>query len=358
VCAKSSDFYVSLDTQAFESASFNFKAVPFKALEDLASKGHVRLVMTDITVREVRARIEKTVVAQLGPVEKLKKQARVLRSSDLPEVHAALDLDAARVVADLHRQFDEFLSRTDTTVIDTSQLPAGPVFEKYFAGTAPFGTGNKKAEFPDAFIVDGLRRWSEENGELVQVVSGDDGLRDACEPHATLKTWPVLGHLLNHVNDLLFNRAVVDFIREQTKLRLDEIKEQITSQFEDTLYNVSDEWGDSTMTVTSLELLSDPDVIDVEPTRASLEVRFNGSFTAHLSFKDSSTGMWDGETKEMFGMEWKREEREETEEFVAEVKVKYEPFDSDGFEIEEVTLIQPNDSYTVSTSAWAGFPWK
>ncbi len=53
-----------------------FKAQPFKALEDVVSKGHVHLLLTDITDREVRARIEKTVIAQLGPVEKFKKQAR------------------------------------------------------------------------------------------------------------------------------------------------------------------------------------------------------------------------------------------------------------------------------------------
>ena len=32
----------------------------------------------------------------------------------------------------------------------------GPVVEKYFATKPPFGTGNKKSEFPDAFVVNGL----------------------------------------------------------------------------------------------------------------------------------------------------------------------------------------------------------
>jgi hypothetical protein len=192
----------------------------------------------------------------------------------------------------------------------------------------------------------------------VQVVSGDAGFREACDQHAKINTWEVLGHLLNHINNLLFDRAVADFIREQTTLRIDDIKEQIEFQFEDVLYNVDHEWGDATMTLTSLEPLSDPDIIDVEPNSATLEVRFNGAFTAHLSFKDPSTGMWDGETKEMVGMQWTREEREETEEFIAEVKVKYEPFDPDRFEIDEVTLIQPDQSYTISTSASAGYPWK
>jgi hypothetical protein len=68
--------------------------------------------------------------------------------------------------------------------------------------------------------------------------------------------------------------------------------------------------------------------------------------------------MYDSETKSVLGMEWRHEEREETEHFVADVKVRYEPFDPEKFEIEEVRLIEPDDSYTVSTSNWAGYPWK
>ncbi len=177
---------IFLDTQVFEAASFNFKTTTLASLEEQVEKGTVRLILTDITVLEVKARIEKTVLAQLEGFKKFKRNARVLRSSTLPEVKAALDLDDKSVIADLQQQFDGFIQRTKAEIIDTSALPAGPVFEKYFATKPPFGTGDKKSEFPDAFAVNGLVEWTKNNAELLYVISGDKPFRDACQPHKKL----------------------------------------------------------------------------------------------------------------------------------------------------------------------------
>ena len=85
---------------------------------------------------------------------------------------------------------------------------------------------------------------------------------------------------------------------------------------------------------------------------ATVEVHFLGKFNAHLSYTDSSTGMYDNETKSMMFMEHKHETLDKEEEFIIEVKVKFEVFDPDRFEIEETSLVQPDDGYSVSTSGW------
>ena len=53
---------IFLDTQVFEAASFNFKTTRLVSLEEQVEKGNVRLIFTDITILEVKARIEKTVL--------------------------------------------------------------------------------------------------------------------------------------------------------------------------------------------------------------------------------------------------------------------------------------------------------
>ena len=155
-------------------------------------KGTVRLILTDITIREVKARVEKTILAQLEGFKKFKRNARVLRSSRLSEVKAALDLDERDVIADLQQQFAEFIQRTRAEIIDTAALPAGPVLEKYFASEPPFGTGDKKSEFPDAFVVNSLVEWTKKNAEPLYVISGDKPFKHACEPHETLYGYATL----------------------------------------------------------------------------------------------------------------------------------------------------------------------
>ena len=82
-----------------------------------------------------------------------------------------------------------------------------------------------------------------------------------------------------------------------------------------------------------------------------VEVHRKGKFDAHLSCYDSSTGMYDNETKSIMVMEHKHEIMDKEEEFIIQVKVKFEVFDPDSFKIEETSLVQPDDGYSVS-------PWE
>ena len=340
---------IFLDTQVFEAASFNFKTTTLVSLEEQVKKGTARLILTDITVLEVKARIEKTVLAQFEGFKKFKRSARVLRSSTLSEVKAVLDLDATSVMVDLQQQFDEFIQRTKAEIIDTSGLPAGPVIEKYFATKPPFGTGNKKSEFPDAFAVDGLVEWTENNAEPLYVISGDKPFRNACQPHKRLYAYAKLSTLLNRI---IFDDAVAGFVRDQILERIEDIKEAAEQEFEDRTYYVDDEDGDAEMSVQSLELDGQPKIIEADDDSAMVEVCFRGRFDAHLSYDDSSTGIYDKETKSMMFVERKHETVNKEEAFIIEVRVRFEVFDPDSFEIEETSLIQPDDGYSVSTSRW------
>ena len=340
---------IFLDTQVFEAASLNFKTSALVSLEEQVKKGTVRLILTDITVREVKARIEKTVLTQLEGLKKFKRHARMLRSSKLSEVKAALDLDEKDVIRDLYRQFEEFIKRTKAEIIDTSALPAGPVLEKYFAAEPPFGTGDKKSEFPDAFVINGLVEWTTKNAKPLYVISRDKPFQNACKPHRTLHEYETLSTLLDRI---IFAGRVADFIRNQIVKRIEDIKEDAKQEFEDRMYFVDDEDGDAEMSIQSLELDGQPEIIEADDNSATVEVHFRGRFDAHLSYTDSSTGVYDNETKSMMFMEHKEETLDKEEEFVVEVKVEFEVFDPNSFKIDETSLVQPGDGYSVSTSGW------
>ena len=126
----------------------------------------------------------------------------------------------------------------------------GPVFEKYFATKPPFGTGNKKSEFPDAFVVNGLVEWTQKNAEPLYVISGDKPFQNACQPHKTLDEYATLSTLLDRI---IVDDAVADFIRGQILERIEVIKEDAKHEFKDRMYNVDDEDGDAAMSLKSLD---------------------------------------------------------------------------------------------------------
>ena len=198
-------------------------------------------------------------------------------------------------------------------------------------------------------LSNGLVEWTEKNAEPLYVISGDKPFQNACQPHKTLYEYATLSTLLDRI---IVAGAVAVFIRDQILGRIEDIKEDAKQEFEDRIYFVVDEDGEAEMSVQSLEFDGQLEIIEADDDSAMVEVHFRGKFHAHLSYNDSSTGMYDNETKSMMFMEHKHETLDQEEEFIIEVRVEFEVFDPDSFEIKETSLVQPDDGYSVSTSRW------
>jgi hypothetical protein len=232
---------VFLDAHAFENASFNFASKQFTALKKHLESERLRLVITDITVAEVKSRIRKNVVNEVFAHKKFTKAARVLRSSETGR-NVLNELDKDAIVKELVDAFDQFLDEHEADVIDTTAVNAGPVFERYFAGKPPFGeAAEKRHEFP-AFVIEALKEWSEDNEEELFVVSGDDLFREACQECEEIHVKGTLVEVLDHVAS--DDEKVEKFIREQLEARAQEIGKQAGEHFEGLGFYLKDEWGD------------------------------------------------------------------------------------------------------------------
>jgi hypothetical protein len=348
---------VFLDAQAFESASFNLKTKPFTSLRRHLESGRLRLVITDITVVEVRARIKKNVPKELAVHQKFRKDARVLRSSLLPEVEGVLvELDPAKVGESIQAAFDDFLTKNKAAIIDTSEQEAGPVFEKYFAGKPPFGAGDKKNEFPDAFVVQALIAWTHDHVADLFVVSGDKPFVDACAECGELHAKAALAEVLDHVAS--DDKKLADFIRSELVDRAHVIAKEAKSLFEDLGFHVEDQNGDVEVVVTDIDLDGEPEILEVSGKEATVQMKFAPRFDEHLSYDDSNTGIWDSEDEEMMFMDHKEETVQRTDELLVDVRVTFEGTDPGKFRIENVDLVEPARGYGITTPELEGYPWK
>jgi predicted nucleic acid-binding protein len=108
---------VSLDTQVFVAFGFGFNGKSFEALKKHLADGRLQLVMTEITVKEVKARIRQTVAEELVKQRAFIKGARALFNSSLADVRSALKkFDPETVAKDLCDQFDAFREETKATI--------------------------------------------------------------------------------------------------------------------------------------------------------------------------------------------------------------------------------------------------
>jgi hypothetical protein len=330
---------VFLDAQVFERASFNFSSTQFASLQKHLETGRLRLILTDITVTEVKCRIDETVRKEVAAHAKLAKASRVLRSSQLAKP-ALSDLDQEAVVKELHDALNVFLEDNKAEIIDTSEQEAGPVFERYFAGKPPFNnTVDKRYEFPDAFAIDALKQWTDDNGEELFAVSEDKLFQQGCAECPDIHVKSTLVEMLDHVAS--DDERVAEFIREQLKARAGKIGKEAASQFEELGFHLVDEWGDIEVEVTNTTLTDEPEIVDIGVKEANAQMVFEADYNAYVSYEDSTSGVYDSEEGRMMFMETRNVTARKTHELVVDLHINFSGFDPDEFDVDEVILVEP-----------------
>jgi hypothetical protein len=165
--------YVFIDTQSFMENRLDWEAKPLRRLMEFARGGTIKVLTTAVTRAEVNERlVEKLHEAEAA----LKKVEVVLRqlgitNPQLPSQDVAL--------AKLVERFDEFLSACGAECVPMSIDPQ-QIINDYFARRPPFGEGKKKAEFPDAFVMQSLLAWCKAHHSSVYIVSRDPDFASCC----------------------------------------------------------------------------------------------------------------------------------------------------------------------------------
>lgn len=163
--------YVFIDTSVFEKNNF-LEGGRINELLKLSEDDEIRVVLTQITYNEIISRFRKNVKNTESTFNTFRDKSRVLRN--LPsKAHLFDAIEEAKLVAEFTKALDERLKRAKCIIIEYSKLDISEVFDKYFAKEPPFGEGQKKDEFPDAFALLMLEKWCAKHKRKCHVLSMD-----------------------------------------------------------------------------------------------------------------------------------------------------------------------------------------
>ena len=161
---------VFIDTSVFIAENFFAPGNRIHAIEKLAKEGKIKLVMPEITRRE----IFKHIISAVRESWKIfDANCRIFRNN--------IDVDQWRKTTNKESEtkkiitlFENFLTETFAKILDFSYCSnVEKVFNDYFEKQKPFGEGNKKDEFPDAFVLTSLEKYSSEINRQIIVLSCD-----------------------------------------------------------------------------------------------------------------------------------------------------------------------------------------
>ena len=197
---------VTIDTNIFDAAKFDLcDTSPLKTLENYVKNGKIKVILSDIVVRESKRHIADQIKKICGIIRKARANAlegsaeHLINTIGLGEI-LKIVTNKDELISKGEEMFDNFLRTINTEILGTDLIDVGLVLGDYFETKPPFeNSEKKKSEFPDAFIAQQIRKRFGETEEVV-IVSNDKGFKRACGESENHLFFSSLGKLYNAIS--------------------------------------------------------------------------------------------------------------------------------------------------------------
>ena len=307
--------YIILDTNIFIKENF-LDGKRIRQLLKLSEEEKIKIVMTIITVGEVKSRFRTFTRKAVQDLNEFKKkfESRVLRNNSVGKkiYDKIVNKDIEKEFND---EFDEILKKSKVIIIDYSDLNIKNVFEKYFKNEFPFGAGDKKNEFPDAFALDLIEKWCVDNKLKCIIFSSDKDFLNFQSEHLEItKDYEdyldekLLYYLTQEHRITILNQLFIE-----NSLKIDNaIEEWYRYELDDDslYYNVVwTEIQDIEITEVTVNNKSFQ-IVSIDEESIEIEIEANLTFKVELLVDDEDYSHYDSEDKVTYYYETKVEEVE------------------------------------------------
>lgn len=292
---------VMIDTSIYHKNQCDFRGITksiIPMLLQLLEANNITLLTHPVLESEIKKHIgESELVSRIGNLQtSLRKYNKQLQMIDISTEDLIRRLDEINIEKSLIDKFDLFYKRA----ISVPYVSAQEVFEDYFNANPPFNTtGNKKSEFPDAFILKGIIEYCKNNANsTVLIISDDSDWKHTLEENKQIV----------QVDSL---EAAMLLLWEQLDDKSD-LYQMLISQTKSDIYTeISDAALNEAFCIDDIDTAEEVDiekvsVVDINDTIVPLEVTQNSvllQITATISadgcseFFDENRSAWDSEDR-------------------------------------------------------------
>lgn len=349
---------VTIDTNILDAAKYDLSdGSTLQLLKNYVDDGIIKVVLSNIVVRESKKHLAKQVKRVCGIARKLRTE--VLQESTEHLVNYVglnrlleISKDKDALIQKSEELFDNFIREINAEILDTDLINLETIIDDYFEINPPFEEGEKKRkEFPDAFIADQIRKRFGET-EDVAIVSNDNGFKKACKETPNHFFFGSLGALfdtlnkekeeayaetINIIKELQFRigSALTEHIKSNENIEVRGLsydKDGIETGFdydEYYLHNVSN----ITFRVHSVDEMTD------KTSKVTLWCK--ADISADCYFEDYANAPWDSEAKEYVFVETIKMREEHTARFGCRIEIDRE---KKSYKIFPFTIILGGDS--------------
>ncbi len=217
---------IFLDTQSIREAGYNFQRGDLAEFTALANQGEVEYISTFVVDKEIVSQLKAKAEEQIKSVKNIEKDAlRCGIPSLVSSLGVSMDLlNKEKYIQSACLPYEQFKTDCNVQILRGEGIDIDSLFDAYIAGAAPFSSGKKKNEFPDAFSLKAIQK-SLHKDEKIYIVSGDKDFKNAVKDSAQFIYLEKLSEFLD-----LYNRQNV--LYQLVATAFNERRESLLKQLE------------------------------------------------------------------------------------------------------------------------------
>ncbi len=298
---------VIVDTCAIQEVNSDFLGIRSRILpafyESVKNKG-IHLLMHPVLDKEIKKHIGESslVTNHQNLSDYLKRCTDLLKHADLYDESTFKQIREYGIAEELYKAFLDHHSEAEWLEYPNTDV----VFQQYFDNEFPFGSGKKKNEFPDAFIIQSVKDYLNMHpNDILLVVSKDQDWLKAFENYPNVQTVQSIDEAqkkIGKIECILEYQTIERMIRSIKIPVLEDCSTELSGEcFELDEYSMTE---DLEVNVTAVDL--DEEIIPLEVTRERLLIKTRVAFTASGTGEvfDEKNSVWDSEDRDYIFREY------------------------------------------------------
>lgn len=337
---------IFLDTSVFEENNF-LNSTKLKNLIRHAEEQTIKLYSSDIAITEIKERIRKRIIRAKTEIKKFRNQkpksVEIFRNSETYDCFDKIwNIDYKNEEKEICSKIDLLVRETPIILIPTDGVDISVIFKKYFNNKAPFKEGEKKNEFPDAFILASIDHWCKINDSKMIIVSLDnDWLNYESDFIIKLKELDNLLTLIVDHKEISDKERRLTFIDKIYSENISELENKLEIHLDDSTNINTGEADLEKFEITEFIWL-DYNIIEHKEEYAELKATVQLKVKIWLSYQDFESGYYDREEDIWYFVETVTDTIEKEIEIPVTIEISYD-IDSEEFSIDLGSINDDND---------------
>lgn len=292
---------VLIDTSAYHKVQCDFEGITNSIIPmflRLLEANHIHLLTHPVLESEIKKHIrESEVVSRIGNLQTaLRKYNKQLQLVDI----SVSDLNKKLSDLNLTKRLTDCFSSFYEKAVTIPFVDAKIVFDDYFNANPPFSaTGDKKAEFPDAFVLCGLKEYCRVNPTLaILVISDDSDWNKTLENNEKISLCDSLESAILLLWEQLDNKFdLFDVLIRKTEK---DIRAEIEDAVQCEAFCIDEIDTVEEVDIDGVSVVSiDEDIVPLEvaPDSVLLQIAATISVNGATEYLDESRSVWDNEDR-------------------------------------------------------------